>query len=190
MSKPEQKRYRKYTDEFKAQALATLEINGGNVKGTARQLDMPWETLRTWQDTYEKLHRGEIVASRQINAQVMALKDSGLEDFATRAESVRDAALDKLRVLIPQANTGSIAALTNLTINLSDKIDRARGIAGKHDIIEHKHTIAPNEEWAQVLTNYASKARADAIERSHEIIDLESEDAETLSLGKGEDING
>lgn len=177
MSKPEQKpvrKYNKYSDELKAQALATLEINGGNVKGTARQLGIPWETLRSWQGQYDKINRGEIVATRAISADVLKLKEEGIADFIDRAETVRDAALDKLKVLIPQATVAQIAALTNLTISLSERIDRAHGVANKHDVVEHKHTIAPSEEWAKALTEYASKARDDAIERSREIIDLDA----------------
>ena len=38
----------RYTDTDKAQALAKLEMNGGNVKKTARELGMPHSTLILW----------------------------------------------------------------------------------------------------------------------------------------------
>ncbi len=38
----------KYTNETKANALLTLEANGGNVNATAKQLGIPMPTLRCW----------------------------------------------------------------------------------------------------------------------------------------------
>lgn len=41
---------RTYSEVFKAEALAKLALNQGNVKATARQLAMPRHTLLQWRD--------------------------------------------------------------------------------------------------------------------------------------------
>jgi transposase-like protein len=38
----------RYNDEFRAEALAALAANGGNLKRTARQLGLPRKTLEGW----------------------------------------------------------------------------------------------------------------------------------------------
>lgn len=48
-SKPRPPRnYRRYSDAFRAAALAALDANGGNVKRTARELGIPYRTLAEW----------------------------------------------------------------------------------------------------------------------------------------------
>lgn len=39
---------RKYSDKEKARALAALDLNGGNVSGTSKQLKIPRSTLLLW----------------------------------------------------------------------------------------------------------------------------------------------
>jgi transposase-like protein len=41
---------RRYTEDDKASALALLQANGGALKATARELDIPLTTLRAWRD--------------------------------------------------------------------------------------------------------------------------------------------
>ena len=41
---------RTYTDDEKANALAVLESNGGNLKASARHLGIPVNTLRAWRE--------------------------------------------------------------------------------------------------------------------------------------------
>ena len=42
---------RTYTPSFRAQALAQLELNGGALRATARQVDVPAPTLQQWRDS-------------------------------------------------------------------------------------------------------------------------------------------
>jgi hypothetical protein len=37
-----------YSEEYKAECLALLDANGGNVKRTAKELDLPYSTLYDW----------------------------------------------------------------------------------------------------------------------------------------------
>jgi hypothetical protein len=38
----------RYSDEFRADALAALAANGGNLNKTALELRVPWKTLKNW----------------------------------------------------------------------------------------------------------------------------------------------
>lgn len=40
----------RWSEDDKARALAALDANGGNVKGTSRQLGIPQSTLRGWRN--------------------------------------------------------------------------------------------------------------------------------------------
>lgn len=183
---------RSYTDEEKAYALAQLELNGGNVKGTARATGIPWETLRTWRGKEDRL-RHDTTGKLVPNPRVERLKAEYLEGFTGSAEAVRDQAMDKLKILIPQAGVNQISALSGLIKELSDRIDRAKGLSATHVTVDHQHTIGPSDEWAKTLISYASGAREDAMERAQEIIDVDVvEQPEYLGLSpaEGEDEDG
>lgn len=164
---------RRYTDQEKGAVLAQLELNNGNVKGTARATGIPWETIRTWKQAAERLRHDSSYKSTIITPKVLEYKELSHEGFVAQAEIVRDQALEKLKMLIPQATAANIAALTNLTVVLSDRIDRAKGIADRTTVVEHRHQINPSEEWVKTLTEYVSSTRGDAVERSLDIIDAD-----------------
>lgn len=190
---PEQKRTkRSYTDKEKGWVLAQLELNDGNVKGTARITGVPWETIRTWKRLEDKRARGVVDAKlKPLPKEVVEFKEKSLGGFIDQAEIVRDAAMEKLKVLIPQATVGNIAALSNLTMALSDRIDRAKGIV-TGDVVEHRHTHAPSDEWVKALAEYAAASRQDALDREQEIIDVDVVEQPELGLpaAEGEDEDG
>ena len=186
---------RTYSDQEKGYALAQLEINGGNVKGTARATGIPWETLRTWKSAQERLRHDTsgTEVSTVITPTVLEYKEKGLEGFLGSAEVVRDQAIDKLKILIPQAGVNQIGALTTLVKELADRIDRAKGISERHVTVEHQHKVGPSEEWVEAMANYAAKTREDAIERAQEIIDVDVVEQPVylgLSATEGEDEDG
>ena len=183
---------RSYTDQEKAVVLAQLEINNGNVKGTARATGIPWETIRTWKSHAERLRHDTTgtEVSALITPNVIELTERAKEGYVGQAELVRDAAMEKLKILIPQASAGNIAALANLIFGLSDRIDRAKGIADRHVTVDHTHSVAPSDEWVEKMAAYVSATREDAIERSAEIIDaevVEQPEYKGLSAAEGED---
>lgn len=61
---------RRYTDEFRAQALACLQANAGNVKRTAKQLGIPEKTLEGW-------HKG---TRNPVHAELRDKKTGELKD--------------------------------------------------------------------------------------------------------------
>lgn len=183
---PQKRTKRSYTDQERGWVLAQLELNNDNCKGTARVTGVPWETIRTWKRQLDKKEREQTVIVGVVSDKVVAYKDKSLGGFIDQAEIVRDQAIDKLKLLVPQATVASIPALTNLAMALSDRIDRARGIVADKSVVEHKHTIAPSEEWVKALANYATVSREDAIQRAQEIIDVESEEQPLLGLSSAE----
>lgn len=166
---------RSYSDQEKGFALAQLELNGGNVKGTARATGIPWETIRTWKSKEDRLRHDTTgtEVSTVISQTVLEYKEKGLEGFLGSAEVVRDQAIDKLKILIPQAGVGQIGQLTNLITALSDRIDRAKGLPGAHVTVDHTHKVGPSDEWVEAMVKYAASTREDAIERAQEIIDVD-----------------
>jgi len=56
--------YRSYGDQEKAEALACLESNGGNLQRTSRQLGIPRKTLEQWRNGLH-LHKGVAEISRE-----------------------------------------------------------------------------------------------------------------------------
>ena len=87
-----------YTDQQKAEALAALIENGGNVKATARELGIPRPTLITWR---EKSRQPDVLNTipPDMAAERIALWDRVQEAGARRllelfplSESVREVA--------------------------------------------------------------------------------------------------
>ncbi len=76
--------YRKYSDEDKAAALTALDLNEGNVNGTARALGMPDRTLQSW-------HEG----SRRI-ARVAQLREHKKGEIAAQLETIIERMMNKL----------------------------------------------------------------------------------------------
>jgi transposase-like protein len=162
---------RKYTDAEKGAILARLEFNGGNVKGTAREFDMPPATLNHWKVDLEKYRNNPAESTLSEAVTEAIVKHAG--DFVEKAESIRDQALDRISVLIPSTTEKNISALVSLMSNLTDRIDRAKGIVDRTTVVQHEHKIAAPSEWASALAEYASLARSEAIQRTEEIIDVD-----------------
>ena len=55
------KKVKRYSEEFKAEAVKTIENNGGNVSATARQLGLPMQTLANWQ---RKANQGKLTGTK------------------------------------------------------------------------------------------------------------------------------
>lgn len=87
---------RTYTDEFKTHALVEVRLNGGNVKDTARRLNIPQPTLCEW-TLREKLISNTIpsrIKERVANgwAGVADLAIQRLTELMPTAQNVRDVA--------------------------------------------------------------------------------------------------
>ena len=72
----ERPKQRTYSDADKAKALIALDLNGGNVKYTAEQLNIPRITLHSWKE-------GEY-----LNDDVLAIRHNKTKDLADKFESL------------------------------------------------------------------------------------------------------
>jgi hypothetical protein len=143
---------RRYSDDDRANALAALAANGGNVERTATQLGIPQSTLRHWVDGDrhpEALQMGEQKKGPLADTlEVVAFALAGdLADPARRAGAkVPDLALalaiviDKMRLLREQA--------TSLTGTLSDVERAARLRALVEEFRRENGTLRPHADGA------------------------------------------
>lgn len=144
-----------YSDEELARLYVTLTVNEGNVKRTARDTGIPESTVRSWKQKWEA---GEPPPSVEI----------AISDFVEDAERVRDKALVAVEEKIPLAKVGELTTLIGV---LTDKIDRARGMATGR--VEHVYALPPADEIRRTLTEVFEGARLAAANREAEIIDAE-----------------
>jgi hypothetical protein len=107
-------KYRTYTDTERAEALAALDSNNGNVEHTAQQLEMPRKTLEEWAkgrgvtaavEELRVLKRGEL--SDKFEALAHTIVDSVTPEDIAKA-SLRDKTIavgiltEKVRLLRDQ----------------------------------------------------------------------------------------
>lgn len=148
---------RTYTDRDKARVFAELSANEGNVKRTARNLDIPVPTVRRWRDEWE---RNGIPDS--VSAEVAPI----VSDFLSDAIRIRGKLLLKLEELLEKGQVNATQVSTAVGI-LSDKI-RAYEAIKETKQVEHKILLPPNDElktlFAGLLTGVVESARQRAAE--------------------------
>ncbi len=64
------KKVKRYSEEFKAEAVKAIENNGGNVSATARQLGLPMQTLANQQ---RKADQGKLKGTKQFDSELMSV---------------------------------------------------------------------------------------------------------------------
>jgi len=84
-----------YTEQQRIEALAQLELNGGNLKRTARNLNLPPATLRHWRD--------DTLDAMGDNA-ALSLMVPQKPDFVARLENVLNMLVDKIEAMVPDAD--------------------------------------------------------------------------------------
>ena len=63
------KKIKRYSEEFKAEAVKAIENNGGNVSATARHLGLPMQTLANWQ---RKANQGKLKGTKQYDPELVS----------------------------------------------------------------------------------------------------------------------
>jgi hypothetical protein len=102
-----------YTDERKAEALAPLAANGGNVSLTARQLGIARTTLRLW-----SLGRG-------TGERVSVIRHQKKGELADRLEDLAHRILDLLPGKLATASIGQLSVALGVAL---DKLLKLRGL--------------------------------------------------------------
>lgn len=101
-----------YSDEDKATALAALDANRGNVKGTAKNLGIPEPTLRSW------------AKGRGTNAAVADLQAHKKKDLADKLEDIAHKLAGAISDKIKDATLQQTATSLGIVV---DKMQLLRG---------------------------------------------------------------
>lgn len=105
-----------YTPEFKARVYVVLNANEGNVKRTARETDVPENTVRRWRDEWLKNGRPE-----------HEVLEAAVVETVANDERVANKALIRMEEMIDNKE-GTLAQVTTAYGVLRDKMDRAKGL--------------------------------------------------------------
>lgn len=166
---------RVYSEKDKARVLLTLQINDGNVKRTSRQTEVPEQTVRTWKKQWEEEGVPEVIED-------IALAEAG--SFAARAEKVRDLALDEWEKQVLKGEVKARDLMIGIGV-LTDKIDRARGLARSQPQDGPKEL--PSREEMMALAQGITRGAIEAVQqRDQEIVDAEVVEQATEALPPGQ----
>lgn len=160
---------RSYTDADRALVFAELTINDGNIKRTARNLDIPVSTIRYYKGLWEK---------DGVPQEVMEALPAQITDFVEHAERVRDKLLVALEKAVDRGEIKPREIVTSLGM-LTDKIRAMRGL----DSHKVEHTIAlPDVEkmrelFSGVIQDVVGAAETRNAELTAEVIEGDWEPA-------------
>lgn len=101
----------KYTDAQRAEALAALQANGGNLSATSRATGIPHSTLKRWRD--------------QPDPRLAELGEEKKADLGDRLESIANALVDAIPEKIADA------PLNHVSVALGIAIDKLRLLRGE-----------------------------------------------------------
>lgn len=125
------KRAPNYSPAFRAAALAALDANGGNVKRTARELGLKWQTLDGWR----KGRRAPV--PEELHTQKRAEFDTVLEDFCRRLCGVD---VDKIKGL----------NLRDLGVALGIGVEKLLLLRGQPNAISQSQTATATLDLSQL----------------------------------------
>lgn len=164
---------RSYTAADKALVFAELEINSGNIKRTARNLNMPISTVRSFKQQWEE---------KGVPQEVTEAVPAVVKEFVDDAERVRDKLLIALEQKVDSRDINAREIVTALGV-LTDKIRAMRGLDAKK--VEHSISLPDAEEmralFQGVITDVvgAAQSRNDELEAA-DIVEGDWEPANAL----------
>lgn len=150
---------RRLTEADKANVVATLAANGGNVKRTARELGLGPATVRRYRDQYAHgtgPSTGLVVAAVGV--------------FVDDAERIRNKALMMLEQRIDAGTIKPSELITTLGV-LDDKIRLAKGLHTQQ--VNHTATLPSADDLREALGPIVQGAIEAAGRRHDEIVDAE-----------------
>ena len=164
---------RTYTESDKALILAELEITEGNVKRTARNLNVPISTVRHYKQQW---------AEKGVPTEVADALPAVVTEFVEDAERVRDKLLMALEQKVDSRDINAREIVTALGV-LTDKIRAMRGLDAKK--VEHSISLPDVEEMRALFQGVisdvvgAAQTRNDELEAA-DIVEGEWEPANAL----------
>jgi transposase-like protein len=158
-----------YTEADMAQVYVVLVTNEGNIKRTARDTGVPENTVRRWKQKWEA-----------EGPPAVEVVEQAAKSLIEETEETRNLALMEIKRRI-QNKEGTLAQLGTIYGILTDKIDRARGIADRR--VEHVHALPSPDEIRATLGALVESVSAGHIIREEEIEDAEIIEQPALPSG-------
>ena len=162
-----------YSEEDRARVYVVLSANDGNVKRTARETGVPEGTVRRWRDEFK-----ESPPSTELVEQAAG-------DFVGEADSLRMQGLEVLKLKLEQLKANpkdvNVGQVTTMIGILTDKIDRAQGLATSK--VEHEHKLN-SQDIREALVGFVQDMQTLSRSREEEIQDAEVIEQPALPPGK------
>jgi transposase len=114
---------RRYSDDYRATALAALDANGGNVARTARQLAIPRKSLEGW-------------ARGPVAAEVASFRHQKKEALADALEAVARRLLDALLGKVKEASLLQLAIALGICVDKMLLLRAARSGASVPEVAQ------------------------------------------------------
>ena len=162
---------RSYSDSDRARIFAELTINEGNIKRTARNLDVPVSTVRYFKQLWNE---------EGLSAEVQAALPDVVESFAENAERVRDKLLIALEDFVDKGEITPREIVPALGM-LQDKIRAIRGLDNTKKV-EHTFELPNTEQVRELFGGVIQELVGAARDRAAEIEDAEWEPADQALL--------
>lgn len=152
-----------YTDADRALVYAELEINQGNIKRTARNLNMPVSTVRYLKTKWE---------AEGVPTQVVDALPAAIGNFVEDAERVRDKLLVALEAAVDSGDIKPREIVPALGM-LVDKIRAIRGLDAKK--VEHTVSLPAPDELRELFAGVFEGVVGAAQDRANELAEVVEE---------------
>ena len=131
-----------YSDNFKAESLAALQANGGNILRTSREMNVPESTLRSW-----KNGSGTRAMAADLRDQKRTELADRLTDIAWNiVNSINDGDISKANLVQKSTAFGILLDKMRLLSNEATQISEVRAADGVRERIREKLLALQNGE--------------------------------------------
>jgi len=127
----------KYTDAQRAEALAALQANGGNLSATSRATGVPISTVKRWRD--------------EPDPRLAELGNEKRQDLEESLERIAHALVDAIPGKIDEA------PLNHVSVALGIAVDKLRLLRGEATNIEEVRGSDAKHELAQRLARLTTR---------------------------------
>lgn len=149
-----------YSEADLARLYVVLTTNEGNIKRTANDLNLPETTVRRYKRKWET--EGPPKIEEEIQQAVL--------DYTGEMEKTRDLALQRMHERL-EKDQGTLPQIATVFGVLTDKIDRARGVADR--TVDHRHHLPSPDEIRASLGALIVGAQQAHDQREEDIVDAE-----------------
>jgi transposase-like protein len=163
---------RTYSDSQRAKALATLDLNEGNLAKTSRDMDIPYTTLLDWRDG-------------KHNEEVTELRDREKQDLASRFEQLAHLYISRATDTVEHAKgTQAIVGAATATDKMRLLREQPTSITAQQNI--EPIALAIQSAWNKYKlfceqNNIDHPSEKDLIERINRVANERNVDAKMLA---------